>query len=75
MYRTLLARCEYRVCSHWVYNIVCHFHDSHTLLEGVWLSDIGRMVEVRNIPHLACSKFADESGEVASSDLAASKNN
>ena len=25
-----------------------------TLLEGVWLSDIGRMVEVRNIPHLAC---------------------
>ena len=27
------------------------------------------------VPHLACSKFADESGEVASSDLAASKNN
>ena len=24
-----------------------------TLLEGVWLSDIGRMVEVRNVPHLA----------------------
>ena len=46
-----------------------------TLLEGVWLSDIGRMAEVRNVPHLACSKFADESGEVASSDLAASKNN
>ena len=33
------------------------------------------MGEVRNVPHLACSKFADESGEVASSDLAASKNN
>ena len=29
-----------------------------TLLEGVWLSDIGRMAEVRNVPHLACSKFA-----------------
>ena len=26
----------------------------HTLLEGVWLSDIGRMGEVRNVPHLAC---------------------
>ena len=26
-----------------------------TLLEGVWLSDIGRMAEVRNVPHLACS--------------------
>ncbi len=25
-----------------------------TLLEGVWLSDIGRMAEVRNVPHLAC---------------------
>ena len=49
MYRTLLARCEYRVCSHWVYIIVCHFHDSHTLLEGVWLSDIGGMAEVRYI--------------------------
>ena len=24
------------------------------LLEGVWLSDIGRMAEVRNVPHLAC---------------------
>ena len=24
-----------------------------TLLEGVWLSDIGRMAEVRNVPHLA----------------------
>ncbi len=23
------------------------------LLEGVWLSDIGRMAEVRNVPHLA----------------------
>ena len=33
MYRTLLARCEYRVCSHWVYIIVCHFHDTHTLQE------------------------------------------
>ena len=31
--------------------------------------------EEYNVPHLACSKFADESGEVASSDLAASKNN
>ena len=29
----------------------------------------------RNVPHVARSKFADESGEVASSDLAASKNN
>ena len=28
-----------------------------------------------NVPHVARSKFADESGEVASSDLAASKNN
>ena len=25
----------------------------HTLLEGVWLSDIGRMAEVRNVPHLS----------------------
>ena len=25
----------------------------HTLLEGVWLSGIGRMAEVRNVPHLA----------------------
>ena len=25
----------------------------HTLLEGVWLSDIGRMAEVRNVSHLA----------------------
>ena len=24
------------------------------LLEGVWRSDIGRMAEVRNVPHLAC---------------------
>ena len=24
------------------------------LLEGVWLSDIGLMAEVRNVPHLAC---------------------
>ena len=24
-----------------------------TLLEGVWLSDIGRMAEVRNVSHLA----------------------
>ena len=27
---------------------------TRTLLEGVWLSDIGRMAEVRNVPHLAC---------------------
>ena len=25
-----------------------------TLLEGVWLSDIGGMAEVRSVPHLAC---------------------
>ena len=25
-----------------------------TLLVGVWLSGIGRMAEVRNVPHLAC---------------------
>ena len=25
-----------------------------TLLEDVWLSDIGPMAEVRNVPHLAC---------------------
>ena len=25
-----------------------------TLLENVWLNDIGRMAEVRNVPHLAC---------------------
>ena len=24
-----------------------------SLLEGVWLSDIGSMAEVRNVPHLA----------------------
>ncbi len=24
-----------------------------SLLEGVWLSDIGGMAEVRNVPHLA----------------------
>ena len=27
----------------------------HTLLEGVWLSDIGRMAEERNVPHVACN--------------------
>ena len=26
---------------------------SRSLLEGVWLSDIGGMAEVRNVPHLA----------------------
>ena len=26
-----------------------------TLLEDVWLSDIGRMAEVRNVPHVARS--------------------
>ena len=25
-----------------------------TLLKDVWLSDIGRMAEVRNVPHLDC---------------------
>ena len=25
----------------------------HILFESVWLSDIGRMAEVRNVPHLA----------------------
>ena len=30
-----LARCEYRVCSHWVTIIVCHFHDTHTLQGAV----------------------------------------
>ena len=25
-----------------------------TLLEDVWLCDLGRMAEVRNVPHLAC---------------------
>ena len=25
-----------------------------TLLKDVWLSDIGGMAEVRNVPHLAC---------------------
>ena len=31
----------------------------HTLLEGVWLSGIERMAEVRNVPHLAarCGTF------------------
>ena len=28
-----------------------------TLLEGVWLSDIGRMAEVRNVPHLAWCEY------------------
>ena len=28
-----------------------------TLLEGVWLSDIGRMAEVRNVPHLARCEY------------------
>ena len=35
-----------------------------TLLEGVWLSDIGRMAEVRNVPHLAwceCRVYSLES--------------
>ena len=27
----------------------------HTLLEGVWLSDIGRMAEVGNVPPVACN--------------------
>ena len=27
----------------------------HTSLEGVWLSGIGRMVEVRKVPHVACN--------------------
>ena len=26
-----------------------------TLLEDVWRSDIGRMTEVRNVPHVACN--------------------
>ena len=26
----------------------------HTLIKGLWLSDIGRMAEVRKVPHLAC---------------------
>ena len=28
-----------------------------TLLEGVWLSDIRRMAEVRNVPHLAWCEY------------------
>ena len=28
-----------------------------TLLEDVWLSDIGRMAEVRKVPHRACKVF------------------
>ena len=28
-----------------------------TLLEDVWLSDIGRMAEVRNVPHLAWCEY------------------
>ncbi len=27
----------------------------HTSLEGVWLGDIGRKAEVRNVPHVACN--------------------
>ena len=29
----------------------------HTLLEGVWLSGIGRMTEVRNVPRLAWCEY------------------
>ena len=32
----------------------------HTLLEGVWFSDIGRMAEVRNVPHLAWQGVSTE---------------
>ena len=32
----------------------------HTLLEGVWLSDIGRITEVRNVPHLAVQGVSTE---------------
>ena len=31
-----------------------------TLFEDVWLSDIGRMAEVRNVPHLACQGVSKE---------------
>ena len=31
-----------------------------TCLEGVWLSDIGRMAEVRNVPHLALQGVSKE---------------
>ena len=31
-----------------------------TLFEDVWLSDIGRMVEVRNVPHLALQGVSKE---------------
>ena len=29
----------------------------HILFESVWLSDIGRMAEVRNVPHLARCEY------------------
>ena len=31
-----------------------------TLVEDVWLSDIGRMAEVRNVPHLALQGVSTE---------------
>ncbi len=48
----------------------------HLALQGVSTEFV--LIETHregNVPHVARSKFADESGEVASSDLAASKNN
>ena len=49
----------------YIYFLACIFYISgnesggckamyRTLLVGVWLSGIGRMAEVRNVPHLAC---------------------
>ena len=31
-----------------------------TFLEDVWLSDIGRMAEVRNVPHVARNVWLSE---------------
>ena len=48
----------------------------HLALQGVSTEFV--LIETHregDVPHVASSKFADESGEVASSDLAASKNN
>ena len=69
MYRTLLVGV-------WLSSGRSNVKVPHLALQGVSTEFV--LIETHrkgNVPHVASSKFADESGEVASSDLAASKNN
>ena len=69
MYRTLLVGV-------WLSSGRSNVKVPHLALQGVSTELV--LIETHregNVPHVARSNFADESGEVASSDLAASKNN